>query len=618
MKSGNKIGGVAQKIFSTVLFAGIAIFLLYLYYVMKYVPFFLAAMVILLPASVNFFLQLFSCKFDFQMPQKTESAEGTKKLKNFFLAVSYVLKRIRYALATLYNKIHKFLQIAFVVLAFAGIQILFVFMMSKFTSAPLYESLNYSQPIIFALLFVAVIIIDKWIKHSEKANEKTGAFFHNMRIVAYLTNLLLVLLIVATVIKLLDFYDLQKYLHYAVIGIFYYSSAFILISVVIMFIKKENEKSPKIIVLLPFAGKYENDLSVMAFLESNTGITMRGLWSMRFIKRLLPYTVISVAALFWLSTGIIQVESNQEAVVYRMGVLQKETLEPGIHFTLPAPFDQVEYYNTETVNRTTIGYDSKATTDNLWTQTHGTNEHMLLLGDGNELVSLNLRIEYKISDLYTYVSMSKSPDSMISAYAYNLITQRVIRTDLKTLLEVDRHKFALDFKNELIETLKKNDIGVEIVNVFMESIHPPLAENEEGVKISEKYQEVISKEIEAEEIVRRANSAAAVTLADAEAQKTEAINKANAEKYKAVAAATSSVSEFMASVAANESNPDAYHYYKYLDALTKAYGKNKLILVGDGVDSSKLYFGNLVIGNTSGSNTENSENSADSYVDGLS
>ena len=618
MKDSNKISGMAQKLFSTVVFAGIAMFLLYLYYIMKYVPFFLAAMVILLPVAVNFFLQFFSCRFNFQAPQKIEPEEGTKKIKRFFMTVAYTLKRVGYALTALYNKIQKILQIIFVILAFAGIQILFILMMPKFTSAPLYESLNYSQPIIFAILFVAVIIIDKWLKHSVAENEKTGAFFHNMRIVAYLTNLVLVLVIAAIVIKLLGFYDLQKYLYYAVVGIFYYLSAFILISLVILFLKKELEKTPKLIVLLPFAGKGENDLSVISFLESNTGITMRGLWSMRFIKRLIPYTVISVAALFWLSTGIVQVEANQEALVYRLGVLQEETLKPGIHFTLPAPFDTVEYYNTDTVNRITIGYDSKATTDNLWTQTHGTNEHMLLLGDGNELVSLNLRVEYRIKDLHKYVSMSKSPESMISAYSYNLITQRVIRTDLQSLLAVDRNAFALNFKQDLIEALEKNDVGVEIVDVFMESIHPPLAVAEDGLSIAEKYQEVISREIEAEELVRRANTAAAVTKADAEAQKNAAINQATAEKYKALAAATSSVSEFMASVAANESNSDAYYYYKYLDAITKAYGNNKLILVGDGVDTSKLYFGNFFGGNTGGTNTGNVQTGTDSYVEGLS
>lgn len=598
MKINNKIGGVAQKITSTVFFLVTFIFLLYLYATMKYLPFFLTAMIVILPVAVNFFLNLFACKFNLHMPQKAVFEEETKKLKKFLSSIGYFFKRFVYTLAALYNKIHKVLQLIFVALAFIGIQVLFGFMMPKFTSSPNYQGLSFLQPIIFAILFVGAIIIDKWIKHSEAENERTDAFFHNMRVSFYLTKLSLLLLIFVTAIKLLDFYDLQKYLYYAIIGIFYYASVFILISIVVALLKKEILKKPKLIVLLPFAGKDKNDLSVLSFLENNTGITMRGLWSMRLIKQIVPYTIISVAALFWVSTGIVQVEANQEAVVYRLGVLQEETLKPGLHFTLPAPFDKVEYYNTENINKVIIGYEPKVESDNLWTMSHGSNEHKLLLGNGNELVSINLRIEYKIRDLITYVSVSKSPDSMISAHAYNLITERVIQTDLKTLLAVDRDAFASTFKKDLDDVLNKNDVGVEVVSVSMESIHPPL-------DIAEYYQKVISAEIEAEEIVRRAQTAATVKKTTADADYKVIINSVNAEKNTAIANATSSVSEFMASVAANESNSESYHYYKYLDALTKAYGQNNLILIGDGVDSSKIYFGNFNGNNISNSGTTN-------------
>ena len=598
MKINNKIGGVAQKITSTVFFLVTFIFLLYLYGTLKYLPFFLVAMVVILPVAVNFFLNLFACKFNAEMPQKAVFDEETKKIKKVLFSIAYFFKRVGYACKTLYNKIHKVLQLVFVALAFVGVQILFGFMMPKFTSSPNYQGLSFLQPIIFAILFVGAIIVDKWIKHSEAENERTNAFFHNMRVSFYLTKLSLLLLIFVTTIKLLDFYDLQKYLYYAIIGIFYYASVFILISIVVSLLKKEIVKKPKLIVLLPFAGKDKNDLSVLSFLENNTGITMRGLWSMKLIKQIVPYTIISVAALFWLSTGIVQIEANQEAVVYRLGVLQEETLKPGLHFTLPAPFDKIEYYNTENINKVVIGYESKVESDNLWTMSHGSNEHKLLLGNGNELVSINLRIEYKIRDLTTYVSVSKSPDSMISAHAYNLITERVIQTDLKTLLAVDRDAFASTFKKDLDAVLDENDVGVEVVRVSMESIHPPL-------DIAEYYQKVISAEIQAEEIVRRAQTAATVTKTSADAEYKAIINSVTAEKNTAIANATSSVSEFMASVAANESNSESYHYYKYLDALTKAYGQNNLILVGDGVDSSKIYFGNFVGNNISNPGTTN-------------
>jgi regulator of protease activity HflC (stomatin/prohibitin superfamily) len=307
------------------------------------------------------------------------------------------------------------------------------------------------------------------------------------------------------------------------------------------------------------------------------------------MKRIIPYTVIAVAALFWLSTGIVQVESYQEAAHYRLGVLQNETLKPGIHFILPAPFDKVEYYDTQKVNKVSIGYVAKEDTDNLWTGTHGSNEHKLLLGGGNELVSINLKIEYKIDDLHTYITTTSAPASVLEAHAYDLITQRVIVTDLETLLAVDRGQFTAEFERDLDAMLAEHDIGVEVVSVVMESIHPPL-------EIASIYQGVIGAEIQAEEIIKKAENSATVTLTNAEAKKNTAINVATAENYSKVAAATSSVAEFMASVEANNANKDAYQYYKYLDALSQAYGKSTLILVGDGVDTSKIYFGNFANG----------------------
>ena len=275
---------------------------------------------------------------------------------------------------------------------------------------------------------------------------------------------------IVTAIKLLNFGDIQKYLYYAFIVVFYYVSVLMLISLVVSFINKELTQKPKIIIPLPFAGKDKNDLSVLSFLENNTGITMRGLWSMRLIKRIVPYTVIAVAALFWLSTGIVQVESYQEAVIYRMGVLQSETLKPGLHLTLPAPFDKVEYHDTQKVNKVSIGYVAKEDMDNLWTGTHGSSEHKLLLGGGNELVSINLKIEYKIKDLKKYITTTAVPTTVLEAHAYNLITQRVIVTDLETLLAVDRGVFTTEFKKDLESILAQHNIGIEIVSVVMESI----------------------------------------------------------------------------------------------------------------------------------------------------
>ncbi|MBE6534218.1 MAG: hypothetical protein E7678_04530, partial [Ruminococcaceae bacterium] len=129
MKSNNKIGGVAQKIISTVFFLVTFICLLYFYSKVKYLPLFLAAIIVVMPVAVNFFLHLFSCKFSTKKPEKKVFEEGTKKAKKFFLNFLYILKKGLYGILCAYNKAHKVLQIVFVLGAFIACQIIFGMML---------------------------------------------------------------------------------------------------------------------------------------------------------------------------------------------------------------------------------------------------------------------------------------------------------------------------------------------------------------------------------------------------------------------------------------------------------------------------------------------------------
>ena len=129
MKLNNKIGGIAQKIVSTVFFLVTFICLFYLYLKVKYLPFFLAAIIIIMPVAVNIFLHLFACKMPSQKPQKKVFDENTKKSKKFFFGFLHVIKCLGYGISVAYNKSHKILQIVFVLGTFATFQILFGIML---------------------------------------------------------------------------------------------------------------------------------------------------------------------------------------------------------------------------------------------------------------------------------------------------------------------------------------------------------------------------------------------------------------------------------------------------------------------------------------------------------
>ena len=449
------------------------------------------------------------------------------------------------------------------------------------------------------LLFVIILVLDRLCKYVKDEDSFDDALLQNSRYFFKVLSLQAILAAILVVVESLQLFNIQKYIGYIYAATFYYYVIFVTISLAVIAIRKEFCTAPYLNVPIPFLKTKENAdrMGFIEYLETNTGISMRSLASVKYVKEIAPMVAFVSGVLLWLSTCIVQVEPYQQAAIYRLGTLQEKILGPGIHLSLPYPFDKVELYDTETINRATIGYRAEESTDNIWTQGHDGEEFKLLLGGGDELVSINLRLEYKISNLKQYLATATAPESIMQALAYELVTDKTIATDLSSLLSADRYEFAANFRKELSDMLKDKKIGLEVVSVVLESIHPP-------VDVATVYQELISAEITAEKYLLYAQGNAAVKIADAEKSYDTFVGNANANNETKVAAAKSTIAEFMASVEANKENPSAYTYQKYLAAVRKAYGNANIVIVGPGIDQSMLFFGNFAGGSTGSTTTE--------------
>ncbi len=438
------------------------------------------------------------------------------------------------------------------------------------------------------ILFVILIVVDRVCKYAQNEDEFSAALNENNQIFTKLLAFQMLLGVGYVIYESLNLFNIQKYIAYVFAISFYYFVVFITLSLMVVAIRKEFCKSPYLSVPLPMIKKkgVEGRPGFIDYLETNTGISMRSLWSVKYLKQIAPTIVFLSALFFWLSTCIVQVDSYQKAAVYRIGVLQDKILKPGIHLCLPYPFDKVEIYDTETLQKVTIGYRSEESGDNIWTGNHGEGEYKLLLGSGDELVSINLRLEYKISNLKNYLETTANPERYMEAMAYELVTDQTIASDLNTFLSTDRDKFATTFKKELSAQLKDEKLGVEVVSVVLESIHPP-------VEIAEVYQKLISAEIDAQKYKFYAEGNAAASIAKAEETAINVKGTAQVENARKIAKAKSETAVFLASVESQRAHRDAYTYYKRLEAVKKSYKKANLVILGDGVKESMLYFGNI-------------------------
>lgn len=552
--------------------------LFFMYSQSRYVAFMLSGIFLLLLGTVNLLFIIF--KGNIPIQERT-----IQKQTNFWKKLWQGIRNVPYRLGCFYNKCRSWIRLILLGGALAG-AVVWVTLVFQ-ASAP-QSTLKYWHLILAAALFVLVIVADKYIKYLKREDAFEQAILHNCRAFLNIAKILVGAQALAISIFMLGLYDLTKILNIAILVFFYYIAVMVLLSCAVRAIRKELSCTPGIVILLPFFKSDMKDLSVISFLEENTGITLRSLWSLKFIRKMLPIAFFAGILIFWLSTGVVYVSSNQEGAVYRFGKLQEDILEPGLHFTLPYPIEKTEVYDTDTIRKVTIGYRSEENVDNIWTAGHGDSEYKLLLGSGNELVSINLRVEYRIADLKMYLQHSASPEQILEAKAYELTTRNTMSQDLATLLSVDREAFASDFKKDLTVLVEEAQTGLEVVNIIMESIHPP-------VEVASVYQRLIGAQAEAEQIVLEAQGQSASSILRSESYAQITIDSAMIEYHQKIAEAQSALSDFMAAVEAYSEYPDAYVYQKYLNAMCSTYAGTKLVLVGDDVDSSriKIFYGTL-------------------------
>lgn len=489
-------------------------------------------------------------------------------------------------LAELMQKNHVLITSVIIGLIVAAVNVFY--WLSAATSQTANE--GYYVPVVLAVLVVAAVTAEKWGNHAAKEESAyQAAVIRNLCSAVNLTRWILLLLTVFSVVNLLGLYDATPVLKVILAVAFIYETVKLLWALVQRLVRGELTSQPDF--PLGLFGARTEDTDLLTYMEENTGITMRSLWSMRYILNLLPAAVMGVALVLWLSTGIVTVGANQEGALYRTGKLQPQPLGPGLHLTFPWPVDRVEIYDTQSIGTVTIGYIPEGDVDNLWTEDHGIEEYRLLLGSGDEMVSINLKVQYKIDNLYDYISSSAAPESLLQAKAYEIVTERTIVSDLETLLAVDRKAFAESFRQELTEKIAAHRTGLQVVDVVLESIHPP-------IEVADVYQSIISAGIAADELIINAENSANQSVLKAQADYITAVSDATVAQHEAIAAAKAEVAEFMASVAADSAYSAEYRFYKYMNALMQAYGNAKLILVGEGVDASNLYIGSINLGGT--------------------
>jgi regulator of protease activity HflC (stomatin/prohibitin superfamily) len=318
-------------------------------------------------------------------------------------------------------------------------------------------------------------------------------------------------------------------------------------------------------------------------------ISLKSLYTIRYTLKIFPGLALALIFVLFLSTAVFVVQPHQQAAVYHFGKLKPSSIkDAGLHFKFPFPVDKAEIYDVHRAASMQIGYESSGGVNFLWTQMHDGGEYMLLLGGGNEMAAVNLKIMYVISDLYLYIKTCTNAEAVLSAAAYNALMTRTINTTLDSFLSVDRNSLSASLLDELSDFCKSEKLGFSVVQIIIESIHPP-------VDIADVYQNVVSASIDKTTAITQAHTYAEVRVIDSAKQSKFAFDQAKALQYSRTSDAQKEAAVFYAAADAYRISPGSYELTKYLDVYEKIISGHKVYAFSRGAENaiSKFIIGKV-------------------------
>ncbi len=324
--------------------------------------------------------------------------------------------------------------------------------------------------------------------------------------------------------------------------------------------------------------------SFSEIIDVQFGFRITQTWFYQFVKNRIVPLFMLWAFLLYILTSIVIIQPHEKAFVEFLGepLLSEQgkpqLFEPGLHFKFPFPIGKTKIYDVDRIKRVRVGVEGVEGERVLWTEKHYEEEFNWIIAsretgpgtEGTGTVPVNflsgaIWVYYKIepSHLFDYAYKHSAPEKVLDGIIYNQFTRMVMNIDFFDILNINRLPLTNILKEKVQKEANKRELGVEIISVSFESVHPP-------IDVAPDFQKVVGamEKKEAKILVAEAYSNREVTLADY----TASTIKVQAETYKATRALESEARgvEFKKKLEAYRENPLIFKYRYYLKTLDKS------------------------------------------------
>lgn len=300
--------------------------------------------------------------------------------------------------------------------------------------------------------------------------------------------------------------------------------------------------------------------------------------------KLLRWLLLGLVGIY-LASGITRVAPHEDALVYRLGQLQRQVHPPGLCFALPPPLDRVVKVPTRTQHEVFINAwapeeTAAAAAEPTATATaqpqipasllavlpaanvglaanavpagkglHPVFDGYTLTGDAN-IVQARLTLRYRIADPFAYVAAVPEAlaPTLLEAIATDAATHALASLRIDDALGAGLEGFRTRVRQRTQERCDALRLGLEIVAFEVNALAPPQA-------TAAAFADVTSAQVESRTTLEQARTYRAQTLPRAESEAYRTRQQAGADARELVTRARGEATSFLALLAEHRASP---------------------------------------------------------------
>ncbi len=191
----------------------------------------------------------------------------------------------------------------------------------------------------------------------------------------------------------------------------------------------------------------------------------------------------------YLACGMYQVGPSEAGYRIRLGKLVEKDIEPGLHYHLPWPFEEVRIFSVRETRKTDLGFRTDPDLIKKWRENPEIDfdtgwhsfftisnskpeESLYLLGDENQLEA-KFSVMFEIDDPTAFFFDYAKNRDLVRLTSESVLREHMAKERIDAILTTRRMEISDPARTKIQALLDLYGIGVRILGVYPVDLHPP-------------------------------------------------------------------------------------------------------------------------------------------------